>query len=444
MLRGLSLIVLLFSFSSAKANVVGADTQNFNPTPDGLDFVTVQSSETLKPGIFNLGVFVNYAVNSLPNYEDVSNGDRTNFRDSLTSSDLNLGVGILDGWSVGFSMPYLLSQSVDSDVNSFRGEFAETGLTEYRLNTKVRFTGDQDGGVGAVLTANFNQIENNPFLGEGAGPTVTLELVADTTVGQYAMAANVGYRLRSEGDQIVDVPVEPFGDQMIASAAVSYLLTEYDTKLIGEVFGSIPVESADFASDRDVSSMELLLGLKHDLNRKLAWHAGAGTEIYQGSSSPDWRLYTGLNYSFGPVKKSQNIITRVNDRDEIIVEDDPFAEIGTGSESFVARDVLFKFDSAEVDEAFREALQRMADYLRRPPGFKSLVIEGHTDSIGSAAYNLKLSQRRADSVRRVLIQSGLSAKKVRAVGYGESQPIGDNGNFQGRKLNRRVEFSVTR
>ncbi|MEO0335631.1 MAG: OmpA family protein [Pseudomonadota bacterium] len=444
MVRAIVFLGLFLVSAHAGANVVGADTQNFNPTPDGLDFVTVQSSETLKPGIFNLGIFVNYAVNSLPNYENVSDGDRTNFRDSLTSSDLNLGVGLMRGWSVGFSVPYLLSQSVDSDVNSFRGEFAETGLTEYRLNTKVRFTGDQNGGVGAVLTANFNQIENNPFLGEGAGPTTTLELVADTTVGKFAMGGNVGYRLRSPGDQIDGVPVEPFGDQFIASAAVSYLLTDYDTKLIGEVFGSFPVEEVEFASDRDVSSMELLLGLKYDINRKLAWHAGAGTEIYQGSSSPDWRIYTGLNYSFGPIKKSKNLIARVNDRDEVIVEDDPFAEIGRGSENFVARDVLFKFDSAEVDEAFKEALQRMADYLKRPPGFKLLVIEGHTDSVGSAAYNLKLSQRRADSVRAELIRAGLPARRVRAVGYGESQPIGDNGNFQGRKLNRRVEFSVRR
>jgi outer membrane protein OmpA-like peptidoglycan-associated protein len=444
MLRRIAFLCIIMFCTKTSANVVGADTQNFNPTPDGLDFVTVQSSETLKPGIFNLGVFVNYAVNSLPNYEDVSNGDRTNFRDSLTSSDLNLGVGILNGWSVGFSVPYLLSQSVDSDVNSFRGEFAETGLTEYRLNTKVRFVGDQDGGFGTVLTANFNQIENNPFLGEGAGPTITVELVGDTTVGKFALGGNVGYRIRSEGKQLEKVPVEPFGDQFIASGAVSYLLTGYDTKLIAEIFGSFPVEEAGFASDRDISSMELLLGIKHDLNRKLAWHAGGGSEVYQGSSSPDWRLYTGLNYSFGPIKKEKNIIARVNDRDEIIVEDDPFAEIGRGTENFVARDVLFKFDSAEVDEAFREALQRMADYLQRPPGFKSLVIEGHTDSIGSAAYNLRLSQRRADAVRTVLIQSGLPARKVRAVGYGESQPIGDNGNFQGRKLNRRVEFSVTR
>ena len=69
----LSLLLLsLVACMRAQANVVGADTQNFNPTNDGLDFVTVHSSKTLSPGLLNLGVFVNYAVNSLPNYEDTT------------------------------------------------------------------------------------------------------------------------------------------------------------------------------------------------------------------------------------------------------------------------------------------------------------------------------------------------------------------------------------
>ena len=83
--------VLLMS-QGAVANVVGSDIQNFNPTTNGLDFVTVQSSETLTPGIFNFGFFLNYAVNTMPNYVDVNTSSRTDFEDSLTSGDLNFGV----------------------------------------------------------------------------------------------------------------------------------------------------------------------------------------------------------------------------------------------------------------------------------------------------------------------------------------------------------------
>jgi outer membrane protein OmpA-like peptidoglycan-associated protein len=72
------------------------------------------------------------------------------------------------------------------------------------------------------------------------------------------------------------------------------------------------------------------------------------------------------------------------------------------------------------------------------------VIEGHTDSIGYADYNLDLSRRRADNVRDTLVAFGLPAAKVSANGYGAQKPIASNGNFQGRALNRRVEFKVLR
>jgi hypothetical protein len=271
----------------ANANVVGADTQNFNPITNGLDFVTVHSSETLQPGLLNFGLFLNYAVNSLPNYEDVSTGDRTNFADTLTSADLNLGIGLARGWDAGLSMPVLLSQSVDSDLTTFRGEFAQTGMTEIRLNTKYRLFGNQDSGLAAVASVNFNQIQDNPFAGENAGPTYNFELAADTTWGRYAVGANVGYRIRNPGDPIAGVPVEPLEDQWIASTAVSYLLRGYDVKLIGELFGSFPVEQSDFATDRDLSSLEALIGMKMDLTPSLAWHAGGGTEVIHGTSSPD-------------------------------------------------------------------------------------------------------------------------------------------------------------
>ncbi len=445
-MRTLFLSTFLFYFSqSAFGNVVGADTQNFNPTPDGLDFVTVQSSETLEPGIFNFGFFLNYAVNSLPNYEDRSTQDRTNFADSLLSSDLNIGFGLMKNWSVGLSVPYLLAQNVDSDANpAFRGEFAETGLTEYRLNTKYRFFGDQNGGLATLLTMNLNQIENNPFLGEGAGPTFTVELAADTTVKKMALGANIGYRFRDPGAQLANIPVEPMDDQLIVSGAVSYLLTDYDTKLIGEIFGSFPTGEQNFASDRDISSMELLGGFKWDITTQLAYHAGAGTEVYQGSSSPDWRVYTGVNWALGPIYKKESVIVRQSGEFTASTGEDPFSGTGSGSETFIARDVLFKFDSDEVDEEFEEALIRMAAYLMQPPGFKSLTVEGHTDSVGSSAYNKGLSQRRANSVRQVFLDAGLPLSKVKAIGHGEERPIGDNGNYQGRKMNRRVEFNVER
>ncbi len=71
-----------------------------------------------------------------------------------------------------------------------------------------------------------------------------------------------------------------------------------------------------------------------------------------------------------------------------------------------------------------------------------IVVGGHTDSRGSESYNQGLSERRADTVGRYLIQQGVVEARIEAVGFGESNPIADNGTNDGRALNRRVELSL--
>lgn len=433
----------------ADANVVGVDTQNFNPTNDGLDFVTVHSSETLTPGVINFGLFLNYAVNSLPNYENRTTQSRTNFSDSLLSADLNLGVGLMRNWEVGASFPVLLQQSVESDQNTFRGEFATNGLTEIRLMTKYRVYGDHDHGVAAVFSTNFSQIENNPFTGTEPGPTYNFELAGDMTFGKFAVGLNGGYRLRNPGEPISGIPVAPMGDQYIGSMALSYLFSEADTKIIAEVFGSAPAEETQFVSDRDDSSAEFLLGLKTDITPSLAFHFGGGTEIIHGTSSPDWRVYSGINYVIGPLfSKQKDVFVKVDEQPLRNLEDldtaDPFEGEPASKEAFIARDLLFEFNSDRLHPDALDSLRKLVDYVKRPPGLQSMIIEGHTDSIGSAVYNANLSQRRASRVKQELVKMGLPANRIRAIGYGESKPIADNGNYQGRAMNRRVEFKITR
>jgi len=86
-------------------------------------------------------------------------------------------------------------------------------------------------------------------------------------------------------------------------------------------------------------------------------------------------------------------------------------------------------------------LDDSAETLRRYP---DLVVEvaGHTDSVGTDAYNLDLSQRRAESVRQYLIDKGVDSGNLSAKGYGESQPIESNDTEEGRDENRRVNLRI--
>jgi outer membrane protein OmpA-like peptidoglycan-associated protein len=105
-------------------------------------------------------------------------------------------------------------------------------------------------------------------------------------------------------------------------------------------------------------------------------------------------------------------------------------------------DVLFDFDSANLKPGAREKVARIAGILQSHPDLKILV-EGHTDSVGSDEYNLRLSERRADSVRAGLVQQGVNRDVVGTAGFGESKPVASNGTAAGRQQNRRVEVVVS-
>ena len=105
-------------------------------------------------------------------------------------------------------------------------------------------------------------------------------------------------------------------------------------------------------------------------------------------------------------------------------------------------DVLFDVDKATLKPGAREKLARIAGILGSHPDLK-IEIEGHADSTGSEDYNLRLSERRAESVRIYLGEQGIGKSVVAAAGFGESRPVATNGTAAGRQQNRRVEIIVT-
>ncbi len=106
-------------------------------------------------------------------------------------------------------------------------------------------------------------------------------------------------------------------------------------------------------------------------------------------------------------------------------------------------DIQFDTNKAEIKTQYHGRLKEVADFMATYPGTKA-VIEGHTDSVGSAAYNLKLSQRRAASVRDYLIQNfNISPDRLTAKGFGEERPVATNDTAEGRRQNRRIQAVFT-
>ena len=125
------------------------------------------------------------------------------------------------------------------------------------------------------------------------------------------------------------------------------------------------------------------------------------------------------------------------------VEDLSVKETDTEIRIDLAADVLFDFDKADLLPKAEETLQKAADLIKQRNAKGVVRIEGHTDAKGNDAYNQKLSERRAESVKTWLTtKEGLDASRMTTKGWGEAKPVAPNDTDANRQKNRRVQAIV--
>lgn len=103
--------------------------------------------------------------------------------------------------------------------------------------------------------------------------------------------------------------------------------------------------------------------------------------------------------------------------------------------------ILFDTGKYEVNAGGSAFLERIADLLKNKTR-SNVVIEGHTDNVGRNDYNQELSELRALSVVKALVDRGVSKTRMKAIGYGASRPVADNGSEAGRRMNRRTDIII--
>ncbi|MER1939603.1 MULTISPECIES: outer membrane protein OmpA [unclassified Castellaniella] len=113
----------------------------------------------------------------------------------------------------------------------------------------------------------------------------------------------------------------------------------------------------------------------------------------------------------------------------------------TASKVVLNADTFFDFDKSTIKPEGRQVLDQVAQQAGTI-NLETIIAVGHTDSIGTEAYNQKLSERRANSVKQYLISKGVAADRIYAEGKGEMQPVASNKTREGRAQNRRVEIEI--
>jgi len=197
---------------------------------------------------------------------------------------------------------------------------------------------------------------------------------------------------------------------------------------------------ADGHSGRDSSTFATIgAGAKWYITDNLYARAGIDADYKLDNGKWDYAPTVGLGVNFGGGSKPAPAPVPAPEP----VAAAPEAPVEAAPEVVrVQLDVKFDFDKSVVKPGSYGDIKNLADFMQQYPQ-TTTTVEGHTDSVGPDAYNQKLSQRRADAVKKVLVnQYGVGASRVSSVGYGASRPVADNKTEAGRAVNRRVEAEV--
>ncbi|HSX70877.1 MAG TPA: OmpA family protein, partial [Pseudomonas sp.] len=179
-------------------------------------------------------------------------------------------------------------------------------------------------------------------------------------------------------------------------------------------------------------------GAKYYFTENFYARAGVEAQYNIDQGDTEWAPSVGIGLNFGGGSKPAPVAEPVAEvvQEEVAPTPEPAENVR------VELDVKFDFDKSVVKEESYGDIKNLADFMNQYPQTNTTV-EGHTDSVGTDAYNQKLSERRANAVREVLVnQYGVGSERVGSVGYGESQPVADNATEAGRAVNRRVEAEV--
>lgn len=416
---------------NAHALTKNASVVRISPASDSGKYLTLHQSNTLPRLGFNAGMTFDYGFEPLE-FKDATGTRVSGIVDDLLMVNIQGAIGITDWWSAGINFPLALWEAfwdptVAAAFVSRQNLSGKPG--DLRLEMKFRILDIERYHVGlaAVPFIYFPTGNSTNFIGNGMwSPGIKMVFDADIK-NRVFMTLNVGYRNYQKVRWDPGNTNAVQDDTLLLGGGINVRITD-SWAVLGEVF-SESVLSGMFKNQLQ-NPAEFLVGGRftpQKLVRGLGVTVAGGRGLDNGLGCPDYRIFAGINYRrvYTPPPPPPTIV-----------------EASIEERIIITQKIHFEFGKSLIRPISYPILDDVAELLKRNTQILKVRVEGHTDWIGSDAGNLKLSQRRAEAVRSYLIQKGVEASRLEAVGYGETRPIADNNTVQGRARNRRTEFKV--
>jgi outer membrane protein OmpA-like peptidoglycan-associated protein len=482
-MRGI-VAVLILGASVRIAAAQGLDAARFVPAAGTAGGLMVERPAVAGHLDWGVGLFLNLADDALVRTDRDSGAVLSRPVDTAFTADVLASIGVLDRLELALHLPAHIYY--DGDTLAAGGELlqASAGLGDLRVVPKLALMRSDTFALSAALPVTFPTGDENGLRGAGL-VTVEPRVLVGILQRRLGVSLNAGFRIRPGLDAL-----DPVGHEITAGAGVAYaLLADRDVlDLLAELVAAWDV-SRDGDELTDVP-LELLAGVAIKPGPAWQFYVGGGLGVTDGLGTPDFRVIAGLRYAphragGTPYQDSDGDgIADAHDRcpdqaedadgfedddgcpegdndgDGILDDDDECPDMAeekggdrdgcpergrvvvSEGKIFIIGKVQFETGSAEIKPKSRALVDDIAVALNDNPSITKIEIQGHTDNAGGDSVNQQLSQKRAESVKKRLVERGVAEDRLVARGYGEKKPVAPNKTRAGRAKNRRVEFVV--
>ncbi len=427
-------------------------------------------------GQFNWNVQVGLDYTKKPLSVSLINSGATvdNVVDYFLTQDTSIAFGVTDWLDVAVAF----QSNIPSRVEPFGSTTATTqaDFGDILISTKFLLMDavEQKYGIGLALVPFVTLPAGNEGRYLGANSlTGGFKLVGERYFGRTNVYMTLGADFFERETFLNMVAANEF---FFGFGAQHPLSTQHDLLILGEVDGSTTFRK--FMHEQVSSPVEMNGGLrKYWFNRHFATTVSAGAGLDSGYGAPQVRVMGVLSWFSSGVKDRDE--DRVLDPGDYCPTQIAFNQPHSGAEGeapaalpmegatrapiinprpgcpdpkvivkivgdriLILRPINFETGSATITADSTTVVNQIATLLRNSPELKKILVEGHTDNVGGAAYNLNLSEARAKAVVAALVSLGIEANRLESRGWGLGKPLTTNASESGRAKNRRVEFHI--